>query len=157
VDEPSRITSAQMDRWCREFDNWGICDTVCFHLFDRTPHAWRKVEQWAGRRDEFVKRAAFALLASLTAHDKAAGEERFVHGLALIERAAGDERNFVRKAVNWALRCIGKRSFGLNQVAIAVARRLATSDDAAARWVGKDALRELTSAAVSRRLAIRAG
>jgi 3-methyladenine DNA glycosylase AlkD len=157
VDEPSRITAAQMDRWCREFDNWGICDTVCFHLFDRTPHAWRKVEQWAGRRDEFVKRAAFALLASLTAHDKAAGEERFVHGLALIERAAGDERNFVRKAVNWALRCIGKRSFGLNQVAIAVARRLATSDDAAARWVGKDALRELTSVAVSRRLAIRAG
>ncbi len=77
VDQPARVTSAQMDRWCRDFDNWGICDTVCFHLFDRTPHAWRKVEQWAGRRDEFVKRAAFALLASLTAHDKRADDEQF--------------------------------------------------------------------------------
>jgi 3-methyladenine DNA glycosylase AlkD len=152
VDDPVRVTAAQMDRWCREFDNWGICDTVCFHLFDRTPHAWRKVEQWARRRDEFVKRAAFALLASLTAHDKAAGEERFVHGLGLIERAAGDQRNFVRKAVNWALRCIGKRSPALNRAAIAAARRLAASDNAAARWVGKDALRELTSAMVIRRL-----
>ncbi|MGH7519550.1 MAG: DNA alkylation repair protein [Gemmatimonadales bacterium] len=155
VDEPARVTPAQMDRWCRDFDNWGICDTVCFHLFDRTPHAWRKVEQWAGRRDEFVKRAAFALLASLTAHDKAAGDERFDRGLLLVERAATDERNFVKKAVNWALRCIGKRSPELNAAAVAVARRLSASPQPAARWVGKDALRELTSAAVIRRLAAR--
>jgi 3-methyladenine DNA glycosylase AlkD len=155
VDEPARVTPAQMDRWCRDFDNWGICDTVCFHLFDRTPYAWRKVEQWAGRRDEFVKRAAFALLASLSAHDKAAGDERFARGLRLVERAATDERNFVKKAVNWALRCIGKRSPELNAAAVATARRLSASPQAAARWVGKDALRELTSAAVIRRLAAR--
>ena len=156
VDEPARVTPAQMDRWCRDFDNWGICDTVCFHLFDRTPHAWRKVEQWSSRRDEFVKRAAFALLASLTAHDKRADDEAFLRGLLLVERAATDERNFVKKSVNWALRCIGKRSPGLNAAAVAVAQRLSASPQPAARWVGKDALRELTSAAVIRRLAARA-
>jgi 3-methyladenine DNA glycosylase AlkD len=142
-----------MDRWCRDFDNWGICDTACFHLFDRTPHAWGKVAQWSDRRDEFVKRAAFALLASLTAHDKQAGDEAFVRGLALIERAVTDDRNFVKKGVNWALRCIGKRNRELNPAAVAVARRLSTSDSPAARWVGNDALRELTSEAVVRRLA----
>jgi len=155
IDDPARVTPAQMDRWCRQFDNWGICDTVCFHLFDRTPHAWRKVGQWAGRRDEFIKRGAFALLASLTAHDKRIDEEPFIHGLLLIERAAGDDRNFVKKAVNWALRCIGKRSPTLNTAAVAVARRLSASPEPAARWVGKDALRELTSAAVTKRLAVR--
>jgi 3-methyladenine DNA glycosylase AlkD len=157
VDEPESVTPAQMDRWCRDFDSWAICDTVCFHLFDRTPHAWRKVEQWCDRRDEFVKRAAFALLASLTVHDKRAGEEQFTQGLVLIERAATDERNFVKKSVNWALRCIGKRSSALNTAAVTVARRLADSPEAAARWVGKDALRELTSAAVVRRLEARRG
>jgi 3-methyladenine DNA glycosylase AlkD len=149
VDEPERVTAAQMDRWCRDFDSWAICDTACFHLFDRTPHAWRKVAQW------FVRRAGFALLASLCAHDKAAGDAPFVRGLALIERGAADGRNFVKKSVNWALRCIGKRSPSLNAAALEVARRLAASPDAAARWVGKDALRELTSSAVTRRLAAR--
>ncbi len=110
VDEPARVTSAQMDRWCRDFDNWAICDTACFHLFDRTPHAWRKVAQWSGRREEFVKRAAFALLWGLTVHDKSADDEPFAQGLLLIERAADDERNFVKKAVNMALRAIGKRN-----------------------------------------------
>lgn len=155
VDEPARVTAAQMDRWAREFDNWAVCDTLCFALFDRTPQAWRKVEQWSGRRDEFVKRAAFALLASLSVHDKEAGDAPFATGLALIEREAGDERNFVRKAVNWALRSIGKRNLALNAAAQAVARRLADSPDASARWVGKDALREIASAAVARRLAAR--
>jgi len=155
VDEPERVTSAQMDRWCRDFDNWAICDTVCFHLFDRTPHAWRKVAQWSRQRDEFVKRAAFALLASLTAHDKRVDDEPFARGLLLIERAATDERNFVKKGVNWALRCIGKRNPALNAAAVAVARRLAAAPEAAARWVGKDALRELTNPAVTRRLAAR--
>jgi 3-methyladenine DNA glycosylase AlkD len=155
VEEPGRVTPAQMDRWCRDFDNWAICDTVCFHLFDRTPHAWRKIEQWSRRRDEFVKRAAFALLASLTVHDRRAEDERFTHGLLLVERAATDERNFVRKAVNWALRSIGKRNPALNAAAVTVARRLAGSPVAAARWVGKDALRELTSPGVIRRLAAR--
>lgn len=155
VDEPALVTPAQMDRWCRDFDSWAICDTACFALFDRTPHAWRKVEQWSRRQGEFVKRAGFALLASLVAHDKLTEEESFAQGLILIENAATDERNFVKKAVNWALRCIGKRSLTLHAPAVAVSRRLAESPNAAARWIGKDALRELTSPAVLKRLAKR--
>jgi 3-methyladenine DNA glycosylase AlkD len=151
VDEPARITPAQMDRWCRDFDNWAVCDTVCFALFDRTPHAWRKVEQWSRRRDEFAKRAAFALLWGLTVHDKGADDALFARGLLLVEREATDERHFVMKAVNMALRAIGKRSAALNDSAVAVAQRLAASPQAAARWVGKDAVRELTSPKVMRR------
>ena len=124
VDEPERVTSAQMDRWCRDFDNWGICDTLCFCLFDRTPHAWRKVTEWSDKRDEFVKRAAFALLASLAGHDKTSGDEPFREGLRLVERAATDERNFVKKGVSWALRMIGRRNAALNAEAVTVARRL---------------------------------
>lgn len=152
VDDPALVTPAQMDRWCRDFDNWAICDTICFHLFDRTPHAWAKATQWSRKRNEFEKRTAFALLWSLSVHDKRATDEQFVQGLALIERAAGDERHFVKKAVNMALRAIGKRNRTLNAAAVAVARRLADSQEAAARWVGRDALRELTSPAVTRRL-----
>jgi 3-methyladenine DNA glycosylase AlkD len=143
IDEPERVTAAQMDRWARDFDNWGICDTVCFCLFDRTPHAWRKVEQWSRRRDEFVKRAAFALLASLALHDKRTGDEPFLRSLELVERAAPDERNFVKKGVSWALRAIGRRNKALNAAAVKTARRLVASPEPAARWVGKDALREL--------------
>jgi len=153
VDEPARVTPAQMDRWCRDFDNWGICDTVCFHLFDRTPHAWQKVAKWSRQRDEFVKRAGFALLWGLTVHDKHAENEPFAEGLRLVEHAATDERHLVKKSVNMALRAIGKRNRALNTAALAVARRLADSPQAAARWVGKDALRELTSPSVIRRLA----
>jgi 3-methyladenine DNA glycosylase AlkD len=152
VDEPARVTSAQMDRWCADFDNWGICDTLCFHLFDRTAHAWDKVSKWSTLRDEFGKRAAFALLWALSVHDKRAGDEQFAKGLVLIERAASDERNFVKKAVNMALRAIGKRNPALNAAAVTVARRLADSPQAASRWVGKDALRELPSPAMIRRL-----
>lgn len=155
IDEPARVTPAQMDRWCREFDNWAICDTVCFALFDRTPHAWQKVAQWHDRREEYIKRAAFALLWGLTVHDKRADDARFVEGLGFIERAAADERHFIKKAVNMALRATGKRNPALNEAALAVARRLAASPDPAPRWVGKDALRELTSASVTRRLAAR--
>ena len=155
VDEPARVTPAQMDRWCRDFDNWAICDTLCFHLFDRTPHAWAKVAQWSGKRDEFVKRAAFALLACLALHDKSTGNEPFARCLPLIERAATDERNFVKKGVSWALRGVGRRNAALNAAAVDVARRLAGSPHAAARWVGKGALKELTSPAVTRGLAAR--
>jgi 3-methyladenine DNA glycosylase AlkD len=155
VDEPGRVTPGQMDRWCRGFDNWGICDTVCFVLFDRTPHAFAKVAQWSRRREEFVKRAAFALLASLALHDKTAADRKFAACLPLIERAAADERNFVKKGVSWALRSVGRRNPALHAEAVEVARRLAASTEAAARWVGKDALRELTSAAVKKRLASR--
>jgi 3-methyladenine DNA glycosylase AlkD len=153
VDEPAKVTAAQMDRWCREFDSWAVVDTLCFVLFDKTPHAWKKVEQWAKRSDEFQKRAAFALLASLVLHDRKAGEAPFLKGLALIEAGAADERNFVKKGVNWALRCIGKESPALNKAAVAVARRLAESKEPAPRWVGKDALRELTGPTTLRRLA----
>jgi 3-methyladenine DNA glycosylase AlkD len=157
VDDPELVTPAQMDRWCSDFDSWAICDTACFHLFDRTPHAWSKVPQWARRNDEFVKRAAFALLASLTVHDKNADDESFAEALELVERAASDERNFVKKGVNWALRCIGKRSRSLHSLAEALARRLAESPHPAARWIGKDALRDLASPATKRRLAAKSG
>ena len=152
VGDPERLTAAQMERWCKDFDNWAFCDAMSFNLFDRTPHAWSKVAQWSSRRNEFEKRTAFALLWSLTVHDKSAAVERFEQGLALIEREAGDERNFVKKATNMALRAIGKRNRALNGAAVIVARRLAASNDATARWVGRDALRELTSPAVTRRL-----
>jgi 3-methyladenine DNA glycosylase AlkD len=153
VDEPERVTATQMDRWCRDFDNWGICDTLCFKLFDQTPHAWAKVAQWGVQRDEFVKRAAFALLASLAGHDKRATNEQFLETLPLIERAATDERNFVKKGVSWALRTLGRRNAVLNEAAVAVAKRLAASPEPAARWIGKGALKELTNALVKGQLA----
>ena len=152
VDEPGRVTASQMDRWCRDFDSWAICDTLCFHLFDRTPFAWEKARQWSESPREFVKRAGFALMASLVVHDKAAPGPRFLAFLPLIEQGAHDERNFVKKAVNWALRCIGKRDLPLNRAAVAVAKRLALSEEPSCRWVGKDALRELASPKVRARL-----
>jgi len=155
VDEPARVPTAQMHTWCRDFDSWAIVDTVCFHLFDRTPHAWGMVAPWSRRRGEFARRAAFALLASLALHDRGAADELFARGLILIEGAATDDRNFVKKGVNWALRAIGGRNAALNVAALSVARRLAASPNAAARWVGKDALRKLASPAVTRRLAAR--
>jgi 3-methyladenine DNA glycosylase AlkD len=153
VDEPGKVTAAQMDRWARDFDNWAVCDHQCFHLFDRTPHAWRKIEQWSRRREEFVKRAAFALLASVALHDKVTGDAPFMRSLVLIEAAASDERNFVKKGVSWALRGVGRRSRTLNAASVNTAQRLKQSpDSAAARWIGRDALRELTSPAVRGRL-----
>ncbi len=143
VDEPARVTPSQMDRWCRDFDNWGICDTLCFHLFDRTPHAWKKIEQWSDKRAEFVKRASFALLSSVALHDKKTGDEPFLESLPLIERAASDERNFVKKGVSWALRSVGRRNAALRKASIALSRRLVDSPDAAARWIGRDALKDL--------------
>lgn len=144
VDEPARVTPSQMDRWCRDFDNWGICDTLCFHLFDRTPHAWTKIEKWSSARGEFVKRAAFALLASVALHDKKAPDAPFLASLPLIEAAADDDRNFVKKGVNWALRSVGRRNATLRAAAIEVSQRLIESPLPAARWVGRDALKELT-------------
>jgi 3-methyladenine DNA glycosylase AlkD len=156
VEDPAQVSPAQMERWCKDFDNWAICDTACFHLFDHTPHAFEKVEAWAGRRDEFVKRAAFALLASLALHDKAARSEAFVRCLPLIEKAATDPRNFVKKAVNWALRAVGQKRPELSVRARALAQRLASSADATARWVGKGALRELSSVSARKGVAARA-
>ena len=110
VDDPAAVTPAQMDRWCREFDNWAICDTVCFSLFDRTPHAWPKVDEWATDEAEFVKRAAFALLWSLALHDKTAADERFLQGLALIGQAVDDDRPLVGKSLAMAIRAIAHRN-----------------------------------------------
>ncbi len=152
VDEPSRVTPAQMDRWCRDFDSWAICDTVCFRLFDQAPHAFRKVGQWARLKGEFQKRAGFALLASLAGHDRKSKDAAFARCLPVVERGASDERNFVKKGVSWALRGVGHRSLALHKAAVALAKRLAASKNAAARWVGKDALRDLLRPAVVRRL-----
>ena len=142
--DPAAVTAAQMDRWCDDFDNWATCDTLAFNLFDRTPHAWRKVAQWSRKKGEFQRRAAFALLWSLALHDRQAIDEKFVEGISFIERAADDDRNFVKKAVSMALRAIGKRSRSLNAAAVAAARRLADSPRPSARWIGRDALRELS-------------
>ena len=149
VGEPERLTSAQMDRICRDFDNWGVVDTVCFVLFDKSPLAWKKVTLWSRRRDEFGRRAAFALLASLSLHDKAATDAQFLRLLPLIERASTDERNFVKKGVSWALRAVGRRSPALRAAAVELASRLSASTDATARWLGRDALRDLRKEAKS--------
>jgi 3-methyladenine DNA glycosylase AlkD/uncharacterized protein YdhG (YjbR/CyaY superfamily) len=142
VDEPGRVTPAQMDRWGRDFDNWGVCDTLCFNLFDRSPHAFRQIAKWARAKDEFQKRAAFALLACAALHKR--GEEAdFLAALPLVERAASDGRHFVKKGVSWALRSIGgTKSSRLRAEARALATQLAASDNPAARWIGRDALRE---------------
>lgn len=152
VDDPALVTRRQMNRWAGEFDNWAVCDSTCFHLFDRSPLAWEKARAWAASPREFVKRAGFALMASLAAHHRTAPDERFLELLPLIEEGARDGRNFVSKAVNWALRQIGKRNLALRPAAVSTAKRLASSPDAPRRWVGKDALRELTSEAVRERL-----
>jgi 3-methyladenine DNA glycosylase AlkD len=144
VGKPTEMSPEQMDAWARGFDNWATCDTACFVLFDRTPHAFAKVDQWSGANDEFGRRAAFALLASVALHDKTTPDDPFLSRLRLIEQAAFDNRNFVKKAVNWALRGVGNRkSPALQTAALAMADKLAASSDAAARWVGKDAARQL--------------
>ncbi len=155
IDEPGRVTSAQMDRWAADFDNWAICDTLCFHLFDRAPARWRKVAPWCRRREEFVRRAGFALLACLAAHDREAPDSAFLRHLPLIERGATDERNFVKKGVSWALRLVGRRSPAVHAASMKLAARLAASPDPSARWVGGDALRDLGKPAVRKRLASR--
>jgi 3-methyladenine DNA glycosylase AlkD len=152
VDQPERVTPAQMDRWARDFDNWGICDTICFHLFDRTPFAWKKLGPWSRRREEFVKRAAFALIAGLSLHDKKAKDPAFLRTLPLIERAAEDDRNFVKKGVSWALRVLGRRNRTLNAACLETARRLVGLDQPAAQWIGRQAVKELDTPAVRRRL-----
>ncbi|MFZ5668713.1 MAG: DNA alkylation repair protein [Pseudomonadota bacterium] len=148
IDDPAQVTPEQMDAWRADFENWAEVDTVCFKLFDQVPHAFAKVGEWARLNDEMGKRAAFALLASLALHGEAGKDEAFfLDGLRLIEAAAADDRNFVRKGVSWALRAIGgKKSPALRAAARAVAARLAASSNAAERWVGKDAARAFARA-----------
>ena len=156
VGEPERVTRRQMNAWAASFENWADCDTVCFKLFDRTPFAWEKARQWSASPRLFVKRGGFALMACLALHDKAAPDKRFLAFLPVIEKGARDQRNFVKKAVNWALRAIGRRNLELNAAALAVAKRLTLSKEASSRWVGKDALRELSSSKVRSQLSRRA-
>jgi 3-methyladenine DNA glycosylase AlkD len=143
VGEPDKVTAKEMDAWCRDFDSWGIVDTVCFKLWDRTPHAWAKAKRWVRRKPEFEKRAGFVLMACLAAHDEAAADVEFLKLLPMIEHGATDERNFVKKGVSWALRQIGHRNAALHRAAVKTATRLAKSADPVQRWVGKDVLRDL--------------
>jgi 3-methyladenine DNA glycosylase AlkD len=153
VDVPALVTPEQADSWVAEMDSWDVVD-MASGLWAATTFGYEKAEEWAGREEEFVKRSGFVLMCALAVHDKKAPDEPLLHFLELIEREAGDERNFVKKAVNWALRQIGKRNGELNAAAVATARRLRESDSKAARWVASDALRELTSEAVRTRLGL---
>jgi 3-methyladenine DNA glycosylase AlkD len=152
IDDPKQVTEAQMESWAQDFDSWDVVDQCCNKLFDKTPYAYGKAVEWSAHLLIFVKRAGFVLMAMLAVHDKKAADEPFIHFLSLIEREAIDERNFVKKATNWALRQIGKRNLSLNAAAIATARRIHQLDSKAARWVASDALRELTSESAQYRL-----
>ena len=152
IADPKQVTSSRMDDWARAITAWDICDAACNNLFVRTPFAWDKVHQWAEEEPEFTRRAGFVLIACLATHDKKAPDGRFIDTFPLITAYATDPRNFVKKAVNWALRGIGKRNLPLNRAAIDLAHNLNTADDPAARWIASDALRELTSQKVQQRL-----
>jgi len=152
IDVPQQVTETQMEAWVKDFDSWDVCDQCCLNLFRKTPFAYQKVDKWSRREEEFVKRAGFALMATLAVHDKQAGDEAFIGFLPSIKREATDERNFVKKAVNWALRQIGKRNLSLNQIAIQTAQEIQQLDSKSARWIAADALRELTGDKVQQKL-----
>jgi len=152
VGDPQKLTEQQMEDWVKDIDSWDVCDQVCMNLFEKVPLAWKKIVDWSERDEEFVKRTAFSLMACLAWHDKKAKDERFIALLPVIIRNANDDRNFVRKAVNWALRNIGKRNSNLNRAALNAAREIQGLDSKTARWIASDAIRELESGAVQRRL-----
>jgi len=152
VGEPDKLTEKQMEDWVTGINSWDVCDQVCMNLFERNQLAWKKIVDWSEREDEFVKRTAFSLIACLAWHDKKASDDRFIEVLPVIIRGATDERNFVKKAVSWALRNIGKRNLNLNKVAIDTAKEIKRLDSKAARWVASDTLRELESDAIRSRL-----
>jgi 3-methyladenine DNA glycosylase AlkD len=152
VDEPSKVTEEQMEEWVAQFDSWDVCDQCVSNLFDKTPFAVRKATEWSRREEEFVKRAGFAMMAALAVHDKGAPDAEFLGFFGAIEEGAKDPRNFVKKAVNWALRQIGKRNVRLNRAAIELAVRISGMDGPGTKWVASDAIRELRSEAVQRKL-----
>lgn len=154
IDDPKQVTEEQMERWALEFNSWDVCDQCCMKLFRRTPYAYQKIDEWSVREEEFVKRAAFTLIATLAVHDKKAPDERFIELFPLIIKASDDNRNFVKKAVNWALRQIGKRNQNLNRKAIGLAREIDKLDLKSAKWIAKDALRELEGEKVQKRLQV---
>ncbi len=148
VADPGKLTLAQMNTWCRDFDNWGTVDTACFALFDRSPLAWNVVSPWTKHKGEFQRRAGFVMMACLAAHDKAAKDAAFLNFLPMIEKGASDDRNFVKKGVSWALRHVGHRDAALHAAAVKTATRLSKSGDSTERWVGKDVLRDITRPSV---------
>ena len=151
IDEPEKVTKDQLEKWAGDFDSWDVCDQVC-NLFEKTQYAYTKAAEWVNRKEEFTKRAAFALMAGLAVHDKKAKDEQFEQFFPLIKLAATDDRNFVKKAVNWALRNIGKRNPQLNKKAIQIAKEIQDIDSKSARWIASDALRELSSKPIQNRL-----
>lgn len=152
IAEPEKVTDKLMDEWVKGINSWDVCDQVCMNLFEKTPLAWRKIHDWSGREEEFIKRTAYSLIACLAWHDKEARDGQFIRLLPVIRKGATDERNFVKKAVNWALRNIGKRNVRLNQAAIATAKEIQRLDSKSARWIASDALRELEGEVVRKRL-----
>ncbi len=152
IDEPDKLTEEQMEDWVKDINSWDICDQVCMNLFSKNQLAWNKIIDWSEREEEFVKRTAFSLIACLAWHDKKASDDEFIELLPIVVREATDERNFVKKAVNWALRNIGKRNINLNKAAINTAKEIQQLDSRAARWISSDAIRELESDAVQNRL-----
>ncbi len=152
VEDSNQVTKRQMDAWIKDFDSWDVCDQCCMNLFDKTPMAWEQAVEWSKRREEFEKRAGFALMACLAWHDKEAPDKKFLAFLPAIKRQADDDRNYVKKAVNWALRNIGKRNVNLNRKAIETAKEIQKMDARSARWIASDAIRELTGDAVQERL-----
>lgn len=152
IDDPDKITGEQMDSWAKDFDSWDICDQACTSLFDLTPFAWTKVFEWAKRDEEFVKRGAFSIIAGLSVHDKEASDKKFEKFFPLIIKHSTDDRNYVKKAVNWALRQIGKRNWNLNKRAINIAREIKKIESKSASWIASDAIRELTGEKVEHRL-----
>lgn len=152
VGDPDKLTEEQMEEWVKDINSWDVCDQVCMNLFEKNRLAWKKIVDWSEREEEFVRRTAFSLIACLAWHDKKASDEKFIGLLPVIVRGATDERNFVRKAVNWALRNIGKRNLNLNEAAINTAREIQRLGSKAARWIAADAIRELESEAVQIRL-----
>jgi len=152
IDKPKKLTEEQMEEWVKDINSWDVCDQLCMNLFEKTPLAWKKILDWSEREEEFVKRTAFALIACLAWHNKEAEDKKFIELFPLIEHGAADERNFVKKAVNWALRNIGKRNMNLNKAAVKVAKEIQRVDSKAARWIASKAIKELESEAVKRRL-----
>lgn len=152
IDDPKKVSEKQMDSWAKDFDNWAICDGACGHLFCKTTFAYQKVFEWSETDEEFFKRAGIVLIAYLAVHDKKASDEQIAQFLPILEKHANDERNFIKKAVNWSLRQIGKRNLNLNKLAIETAEKIKAQNTKSARWIASDALRELTNEKTLKRI-----
>jgi len=152
IDEPTAVSEEQMERWVKDFDSWDVCDQCCMNLFEKTEFAYQKCVEWSSNKQEFVKRAGFVLMARLAVSDKKAIDEQFMNFFPIIKRESVDNRNFVKKGVNWALRQIGKRNCKLNKMAIRIAKEIQEIDSKSSKWIASDALRELTDEKIQKRL-----